>query len=289
MDADSNSTDDENFKEKRFLMNYLNILFQAWIVIAMVSCGGQSDQGELQDFIEEGKYKRAALWINSHAELEIPYDQIIRVAHVFSERVDFTRSVPLLEILIEKYPDNVAGRLLLANNQRELSNFNEALELYNKLVLIDSVKFIVLPERARLYTHLSEYDKAKKDITDAIKIQPKYFASFLANGLLQYAQGDTEAALELFETAEELDPGVSAEASLYAGYILLSSNINIEAMHKFTEAIDIGKNINKGYAFINRGVSQINLTDTSYACADWDSAMFYMPQDAQSYLENYCQ
>lgn len=269
-------------------MNYLNILFQVWIVFAIVSCGGQSGQGELQDLIEDGKYKRAALWINSHADHEIPQDQIINVAHIFSERVDYTRSIPLLEILIEQHPENVPGRLLLANNQRELSNFNEALEMYNKLVLIDSVKFIVLPERARLYTHLSEYDKAKNDIDEAISLQPKYFASYLASGLNYYAQGDIEIALEYFETAEELDPGVSAEASLYAGYILLSSKINIEAMHKFAKAIEVGKNINKGYAFINRGVSQINLTDTAYACADWDSAMFYLPQDAQSYLEKYC-
>ncbi len=176
----------------------------------------------------------------------------------------------------------------MADVYRELTEYNSALPIYNELAQLDSIRFIVLPERARLYTHLNEFSKAEKDIMEAKSLQPKYYASFLADGLLQYARGDLEHALDLFEIAENLDPGLSAEASLFAGYILVKSNINLDAMNKFARAIEIGRNINKGYAFINRGICQINLFDTVYACTDWDSAMAYMPEQAASYKEKFC-
>jgi tetratricopeptide (TPR) repeat protein len=139
-----------------------------------------------------------------------------------------------------------------------------------------------------LYIRLQEFEKAKVDIAEAKNLQPKYFANFLADGLLSYSEGDLEQALDLFEIAEDLDPGMSAEASLYAGYVLIESRINLDAMDKFSRAIEVSNNINKGYAFINRGVCQINLYDTIFACKDWDSAMYYMPDQAKTYIDKYC-
>ena len=105
---------------------------------------------------------------------------------------------------------------------------------------------------------------------------------------LQYSQGRQQEALDLFDVAINLDPGVSSEAALNAGFILLRNNLNYDALGNFTKALDVGKNINKGYAFVNRGVCQLNLMDTSYACADFDSAMHYMPDKAKWYVDEYC-
>lgn len=223
-----------------------------------------------------------------NGDSEVDVKEIVRIGQFFSERANYETSIPLFRKALEKDPQNLTGKLLLANNLRQTGEYNEPLQIYNELVQIDSIEFIVLPERARLYTHLTEFEKATIDIEKARGIEPKYFAIFLADGLLQYAQGRQQEALDLFDIAIELDPGVSSEAHLYAGYILLNNKLNYDALGKFTKAIEIGKNINIGYAFINRGVSQINLQDTAFACVDWDSGAYYMPQEAKKYIDQYC-
>ncbi|HAW53252.1 MAG TPA: hypothetical protein DCX54_13140 [Flavobacteriales bacterium] len=254
--------------------------------ILLLSCGNSDN--ELSSLVEKRAYTKALQWIKDNPEKPVNVNDMIHVARHFRERVNFEIAQPILEEVIKRDSGNVPGRLLLADVYREQSMFNEALALYNKIVDIDSVRFIVLAERSRLYTHIGESEKAERDIVESKSMQPKYYATFLADGLLQYSKGDTEHALDLFEIAESLDPGLSAEASYYAGYILLKNKSNYDAMGKFTRAIEVGRNINKGHAFINRGVCQINIQDSAFACIDWDSAMAYAPVEAQTYLDNYC-
>jgi tetratricopeptide (TPR) repeat protein len=273
------------------------------VMLISMSCqeGEKSSPTEVNSLIEEGRFIKAAeelLKIPALAdgkqaqkqEIEkIDIEALFKTAQFFSESGQSEKAVELLEKLVAADPENIAGRLLLANNLRNSKqDDNRVIQLYNELADIDSVRFIVLPERARLYIRLDEFKRAESDISEGKSLQPKYFANFLADGLLQYSQGYMDQALDLFEIAENLDPGVSAEASLFAGYILLSNNLNYDALGKFTRAIDVGKNINKGYAYINRGVCQINLQDTSFACHDWDSAFKYMPNDAKRYIDDYC-
>lgn len=269
-------------------MRYTAILSMA-VIAAMQACDPASRVNEeIGAMIEKKQFAEAARRISEEKQAVVDPVHVLKTAQFFSERTDYEKSTPLLEKLVETDTVNVLGRLLLGNNYRQQKKYNEALKIYDELAAIDSIRFIVLPERARVYIHLEETEKAAQDIAEAKGLQPKYFASFLADGLLQFSQGRRQEALDLFEIAENLDPGVSAEASLYAGYILLAGKVNYDALGKFTRAIENGKNINKGYAFINRGICQINLTDTNFACEDWDSAMTYLPGEAEKYLSLYC-
>jgi len=255
----------------------------------VISCwGNPSNNDGVSEMINDGRYKAAADLILQNGEINLKESNVMNVALFFSERAAYHVSIPLLRVLLVKYPENASAKLLLANNLRQQKEFNEALAIYNEIVQIDSIRFVVLPERARLFTHLEEFPKAENDIAEAKMLQPKYFASFLADGLLQYAQGRQQEALDLFDIAEDLDPGFSSESSLNAGYILLKNSLNYDAIGKFTRAIEVHKNINVGYAFINRGVCQINMQDTVFACQDWDSGYYYMPEQAKTYIDNYC-
>lgn len=259
------------------------------IIPFLISCSGNENTADgIKDLLIEGQYKMAADLILQNEELNFEEIDMLEVARIFSEKTSFHISVPVLRSLIADYPESIPGKLMLANNLRQQEEYNEAMIIYDEIAQIDSIRFIVLPERARLYIHLEEMGKADKDIVEAKKLQPKYFANFLADGLLQYSQGRQQEALDLFEIAEDLDPGVSSEASLFAGFILLRNNVNYDALGKFTRAIDVGKNINVGEAYVNRGVCQINLQDTLAACLDWDSAYVYIPEKAKKYIEDYC-
>ena len=273
---------------KNFCMKFYSPFIIGIVLFsALISC--KPADKSLSEFIENGEFKTAADTLLKTPAKDCNEKDLLIVGQFFSERTAYQISIPLMEKLLEKDPENVPGRLLLANNLRNTKeDDNRVIRLYNDLADIDSIRFIILPERARLFIRLDEVEKAEQDIAEAKSLQPKYFASFLADGLLQYSQGKLEEALELLDIAENLDPGVSSESSLYAGYILLTNNLNYDAMNKFTRAIEVGKNINKGYAFINRGVCQINLTDTSFACDDWDSGYYYMPEQAKTYIDQYC-
>jgi len=161
-------------------------------IIVAISCGtdGNTDSNSIDTMIGQGYFKRVAERIMNHPDEVVTEKQFLATASVFSERTDFENSVPLLELMVEKYPESIPGRRLLANNYREQGKYNEALPIYNTLVDIDSVKFIMLPDRARLYVQLQEFDKAKADVLEAKKLEPNYFAVYLADGLLQYSQGD---------------------------------------------------------------------------------------------------
>lgn len=257
--------------------------------ITLMACGDSVKDVSIRDHLENGEFKMASQLIFESEKGKLAPKDVLQTAQYFSERTAYNVSIPLFELLLEIDPENAFGKLLLANNLRQEKKYNDAVLLYDEVVQHDSLRFIVLPERARLYIHLNEFDKARADIAEAKNLQPKYFASYLAEGLLEYAHGRQQEALDLFDIAEELDPGVSAEASLYAGFIMVNNNINYDALSKFTRAISIGKNIDKGFAFINRGVCQINLRDTGFACQDWDSALHYMPEEAGKYLKEYCQ
>jgi tetratricopeptide (TPR) repeat protein len=267
-------------------MKIQRIFFLAFLAILMSACNGSGD--ELNSLVEARQFTKAAKWIQENPDKKVNVNDMVHVARHYRERVNFEVAQSILEQVIKKDSGNVPGRLLLANVYREKSMYNEALVIYNQIVNIDSVRFIALPERARLYIHIGELEKAEKDIAEAKSIQPKYYATFLAEGLLHYTKGNTEESLDFFEIAESLDPGLSAEASLYAGFILLKNKLNYDAMGKFTRAIEVGRDINKGYAFVNRGVCQINIQDTAFACDDWDSALVYIPVEAQTYVDNYC-
>ncbi|MEQ8325001.1 MAG: hypothetical protein RIC15_06130 [Vicingaceae bacterium] len=253
---------------------------------ATIAC--KEVNNEFHELVADRSYVKAAIWLDSNPNETVDAMDMLSVARYYREGVNFEKSRSILERLLKSDSTNVPARLLMADVMREQTDYNPALVIYNELAEIDSVRFIVLAERARLYTSLHEFDKAQKDVMESKSMQPKYYASFLADGLLQYAKGDMEHALDLFEIAENLDPGLSAEASLYAGVILLKSNINHDARFKFDRAIEVGRNINKGYAFINRGICQLNITDTVFACEDFDSAMTYMPEQAKQYISNYC-
>lgn len=271
-------------------MKVKHVYLASAVLLLTLSCQfTESNEPTLTEYVEKGDFNKASEIILKSDKDEINEMDIVKAARFFSEKVNYTKSNQILEKLAEKNPESFTGRLLLANNLRfTREDDNKAMAIYDELATIDSVRFIVLPERARMYILLNETDKARADIDEAKGLQPKYFAVFLAEGLLYYSQGELEQALDQFEVAENLDPGVSAEASLYAGYILLKSNLNYDALGKFTKAIDVRKNINVAYAFINRGVCQINLQDTMFACRDWDSASHYLPEQAKTYIEKYC-
>ena len=267
-------------------MRFNTALSLCFLIAMTWAC--QEENDPLKGLVKDRQYMKAAAWLDENPTAEVDPMDMLDVARYHREQVDYDKARKILERLLSQDSLNVPARLLYADVLREQTEYNPALAIYNELAVIDSIRFAVLPERARLYTSLQEFKKAEADVMEAKSLQPKYYASFLADGLLQYAQGDIEHALDLFEIAENLDPGLSAEASLYAGVILLGSNVNHDARFKFDRAVEVGRNINKGYAFINRGICQMNITDTAFACEDFDSALTYMPEQARSYIDKYC-
>ena len=266
-----------------------SIFSLALFTLFILSCNSNSGSvSEFENLVNEGQFEMAYQYTMEHPDEILDNKALLEVGKWYNEQTKFQESGEIFRRLLNQDQNDVICKLLLANNYRETTRYNEALALYSSIANIDSLKLFVLPERARLYSQIQEFQKASVDIELAKAIEPKYFAIPLAEGMLLYAQGEQELALDMLEQAETLNPGVSSEASLYAGVMLMNMGINLDAMHKFTTAIEIGKNINLGYAYINRGICQLNLTDTTFACDDFKAALEYMPEEAQTYRDKYC-
>ena len=174
--------------------NFLVFLFAIAVFMAC-SSSENNENSESATLSSSGHNKTMAMNMIKDSANQYSEEEMMNVAKFFSEKVAYHISIPLFQKIISKYPNNTTAKLLLANNLRETQEYNTAISLYNELVTIDSIEFIVLPERARLYVALQEFDKAEVDIERARGLQPKYFAVFLADGLLTVFAGSTTGSI----------------------------------------------------------------------------------------------
>ena len=56
---------------------------------------------------------------------------------------------------------------------------------------------------------MSNFVECEKDATQAINLDPRYTKAFIRRGLARDAQGKLELALQDFESAENLEKGLS--------------------------------------------------------------------------------
>ncbi len=114
-----------------------------------------------------------------------------------------------LKDLSETFPKNWQITLLLADKLRSQKKFKESIELYSYVIENELVenKFAILYSRGIAYERLNEWNKAEKDLTDALEINPNdpYVLNYLAYSWLDRNQ-NLDRALNLLKKAVELEP-----------------------------------------------------------------------------------
>ena len=114
-----------------------------------------------------------------------------------------------LEDLSKTFPKNWQITLLLADKLRSKKKFKESIDLYSNVIENELVenKFAILYSRGIAYERLNEWNKAEKDLTDALEINPNdpYVLNYLAYSWLD-RNLNLDKAVDLLKKAVELQP-----------------------------------------------------------------------------------
>lgn len=106
------------------------------------------------------------------------------------------------------------GKDLNARAYRELTagNFEAAIPLYNQAsgkIMDATARALVYGNRGWCYTKCGNDDRAIRDFTESIRLDPRPTYSVLDRGLAYYRKGEVDKALADFETALAKDPNLT--------------------------------------------------------------------------------
>lgn len=130
-----------------------------------------------------------------------------------------------------------------------------------------------------------KYSDAVKDLTEAIKLEPKQYHLYYHRGLAYDNMRDHGAAIKDFDKAIELN---STDAQSYLGRGLSRAAIKEYkfAIEDYNTVIQLSPTDH--LAFYNRGVVLLKLGKTKEACLDFEEAKKFGNEKAQETITKYC-
>ena len=161
--------------------------------------------------LEEIGYKQLAVNLISNInKRNLYYMKFIKLKHSLQEN-SFAEKKLLADLqdLSKTFPKNWQITLLLADKLRSKKKYQESIELYSNVIENELVenRFAILYSRGIAYERLNEWQKAEKDLMDALEINPNdpYVLNYLAYSWLD-RNLHLDKALNLLKKAVELEP-----------------------------------------------------------------------------------
>lgn len=119
-------------------------------------------------------------------------------------------------------------------------------------------------------------DKAIKEFTEAIRLNPKYALAYLYRGMTYSKKGDPIKALEEFNSAIILDPKLDHAYNMRGWEYSGTKNID-KALDDFNEAIRL--NPRNTFAYVGRGWVYLDSNDLEKAINDFELALQIDPEN----------
>ena len=165
----------------------------------------------LVNALEEIGYEQLAVdQISNVSKRNLYYMKFIKLRNSLQEN-SFAEKKLLedLQDLSKTFPKNWQITLLLADKLRSKKKFKESIDLYSNVIenkLVEN-KFAILYSRGIAYERLNEWNKAEKDLTDALEINPNdpYVLNYLAYSWLD-RNLNLDKAVDLLKKAVKLEP-----------------------------------------------------------------------------------
>ena len=161
--------------------------------------------------LEEIGYEQLAIELISNVnKRNLYFMKFIKLKNSLQENSLFEKQLLNdLKNLSKTFPKNWQITLLLADKLRSQKKFKESIELYSKVIENESVenKFSILYSRGIAYERSNQWNKAEKDLSDALEINPNdpYVLNYLAYSWLD-RNLNLDKAVKLLEKAVELEP-----------------------------------------------------------------------------------
>ena len=152
---------------------------------------------------------------------------------------DYETAAAWLTEAIEKEPDNTTYLLFLANILVQQEKINEAVQLYEKILIHDPDNEPVNTRLGILYSHLGEYDIAEQIFRDLLARNPQSYFTTLSLARLLNQKNEYDEATLLYEKALSLN--WSKELAFEIGYLYSSQKEYEEALRIYTTITDNDK------------------------------------------------
>lgn len=110
-----------------------------------------------------------------------------------------------LRTAIEKYPDDMQDRLLLANLDIRINKIDEAINLYNELIEMSPEDETLFLRLGFLYSEQHQYIKAEQTFQKALLLNPESLFAHLYLARLASQTGETEKAEKWYQKALEIN------------------------------------------------------------------------------------
>jgi tetratricopeptide (TPR) repeat protein len=124
-----------------------------------------------------------------------------RLAWVYYEKNNFNKS-----IIVLKNSNDLESYYLLAMNYEQINKYNEAIEIYTKILLKDiKERPDILYNRGAIYKKIEKYNEAIIDFNNCINCNEPDPKAFIALGILKDEMGEYEEAKKLFIKGKSLD------------------------------------------------------------------------------------
>jgi tetratricopeptide (TPR) repeat protein len=184
---------------------------------------------------------------------------------------DRDRGVQLANQLVEAYRDSARAAITLAGMQGSVNDNEAARASYSKALEIDSESAGALFGIANNYLRSEprDFSKAEESTQQVIAAYPNEAKGYELMGDVKRAQNDLDAALEAYNQATEMDPGL-AVAQLKKGHVSSFVGNFDEARAAFDAAIAAAKPENKASYATYRAYTNIHEDDIDTALDELD-------------------
>ncbi len=245
--------------------------------------GGDNSEGnkikvetsEVEKLLKEGKIDEA-LKIAGKGDIGL----LNKVGIGFAEKEKFPHALNLFNRILEIDSKETIGyynRGLVYNLQK---NYQEAIADYTKAIELDPKYADAYNNRGTVYAEQKQLQKAIEDFNKTIKLDLKFPESYYNRGLVYYEQKQFQKAIADYTKAIELDPK-DAETCYNRGLVYYEQKQFQKAIADYTKAIELDPKFSEAYN--DRGNVYSDLKKYQKAIEDYNRAINLNLEYADAY------
>ncbi|HET7005328.1 MAG TPA: tetratricopeptide repeat protein, partial [Candidatus Binatia bacterium] len=147
--------------------------------------------------------------------------------------------------------------------------YDRAMKDLNQAIQADPAYAVSFNSRATIHVIMKNYDKAIADYTQALRLDPSFKFIYALRGHAYVENKDYERGIEDLNEAVRLDPKLTS-AYLNRGYAFFGLSQYGKAIDDFNRAIKLDPNL--AFAYNKRGKSFVNMGEIDQGIQDYSRA-----------------
>ncbi len=208
-------------------------------------------------------------------------DQLYQQAIVQFDQKDYSGAIQTLNTAINLDNKNGEAYFTRGSCYFNLDDFEKAVIDYNAAIALsrskDAEAYFL---RGNAQYHLNQLEAAIHDITMAITIDPNHAEAFQQRAYTWIAMGNSDSALHDFGRSLEIDPALGGSHFGLGNYFANLPDYDLAIAH-YSQAIDLGA---KSEYYFNRGLIYALQNNFSDAIHDFSNAIDINSQYAEAYV-----